>query len=527
MKRSLVILMILVFIAGIMGGCGSSNTPSTEGSSAAASTAATTAKPEELKQVTLKMFAIMDGPKNQELGDQFYKQLNEKLTEALHCTIELNYAAGNDYKNNYQLALASGEKYDIMHAASGWLDYQKYALSGAFLKLDDLIPQYAPYLAGKIDPKKWEAVKVNGAIYGVPTLKTAWVEPAFMYREDLRVKYNLPEINSYDAIGTYLQGIADHSKELGGMLPSDDYQSQVYGTSWIATTPYMGIDEISDRHYNFVIDPKNPTKVLSVIETPEYKQYMYTMKKWADAGYWPSSCLTNINWGVMSVISGKAAASFNAQLPNYAWHVPYVEGQHPDWKIGYFLYFDDPKYSSAVVRNQSSTKALMAITRSAENPERALMFIDYVQQNKDLWTLCEYGMEGVNYKLTDGKLDKTSINEDTNGFNYFPADIIGNSEFELVEIGRWARYDEYVDKLKSRTVDNILDGFVLDTTEFSTEYTALYNVMQQYGYPLQAGLVKDVDAAYKQYLDAAKGAGLDKCREGVEKQIQAFLAGKK
>jgi ABC-type sugar transport system, periplasmic component len=532
MKKSLLLILALVFLVGVLGSCGAANTPSTSESSGAATTvnaqtSSSTQSVDNLKQVKLKMFAIMDAPKNQDLSDQFYKVLNEKLTKELHCTVELNYAAGNDFKNNYELAVASGEKYDIMHAASGWLDYQKYASKGAFLPLDDMIPQYASYLQQKIPQKTWTAVKVNGKIYGIPTLKTTWCEPTFMYREDIRKKLNLPEVDSYEHIATYLQGIADHSKELGGILPSSDYQAQVYATSWIYTTPYMGVDEVSDRRYNFVLDPKDPTKVLSAIETPEYKKYMYTMKEWADKGYWTSSCLTSTDWGVMSVLDGKAAASFNEQLPPYAYHATYIKTQHPDWELGFFLYSQDSKYPNSVVRTQSSTSGLMAVAKTAENPERALMFINYLQQNPDLWKLCYYGMEGVNYKLTDGMLDKTGINEDTNGFNYFPADIIGNSEFELKEVNRWSRYDEYVQMLKDKTVDNILDGFVLDTSGFEAEYTALYNVSVEYGFPLEAGLVKDVDAAYKTYIEKAKAAGLDKVREGVEKQVQAFLASKK
>lgn len=532
MKKSLLLLLAFVFLVTAISACGSADTPKTGESSGAAaadgSQAASSGQSvDNLKQVTLRMFAIMDAPKNQDLTDKFYKELNEKLTKALHCTVELNYAAGNDFKNNYELALASGEKYDIMHAASGWLDYQKYAAKGAFLPLDDLIPQYAPYLQKKIAQKTWDAVKVNGKIYGVPSLKVTWCEPTFLYREDIRKKLSLPPVDSYEHIGTYLQGIADHSKELGGILPSSDYQAQVYATSWIYTTPYMGIDEVSDRRFNFVLNPKDPTKVYAAIETPEYKQYMSKLKEWADKGYWPSSVLTSTDWGVMNVLDGKSAASFNEQLPPYAYHATYIKQQHPDWELGFFLYSQDPKYPDSVVRTQSSTSALMAVAKTAENPERALMLIDYLQQNPDLWKFCYYGMEGINYNLTDGMLDKTKIDEDTNGFNYFPADFIGNSEFELKEVNRWDRYDEYIKMLQDKTTDNILDGFVLDTSGFAAEYTALYNVSVEYGFPIEAGLVKDVDAAYKTYIEKAKAAGLDKVREGVEKQVQAFLANKK
>ncbi len=49
-------------------------------------------------------------------------------------------------------------------------------------------------------------------------------------------------------------------------------------------------------------------------------------------------------------------------------------------------------------------------------------------------------------------------------------------------------------------------------------------MQSEYGYPLQAGLVKDVDAAYEQYVAQAKAAGLDMVREEVEKQVKEWLA---
>ena len=80
-----------------------------------------------------------------------------------------------------------------------------------------------------------------------------------------------------------------------------------------------------------------------------------------------------------------------------------------------------------------------------------------------------------------------------------------------------------MEKINNKVVPSIFEGFALDTSGFDTEYTALYNVQSEYGYPLQAGLVNDVDQAYEEYLAAAKNAGLDMVREEVEKQVNAWL----
>ncbi len=473
---------------------------------------------EELPYVELKLYAIADAPNNTDLAKQYWDELNATLKEELNCTIDYTYAAGNDYKNNYALAIASGEKYDLIQAAPGWLDYQSYAAKNAFMPLDDLLPEYAPYLWETIPQSTWDAASVNGKIYAVPGLDTGVTACTFVYREDLRKKHNLPEIDSMDAIEAYLQGIKDNEP---GMLPSDDYQCQVYGTSWIYNTPYIGIDEIHDRLFNFVYDPRNG-EVLSVIETPEYKDFMYKMKDWADRGFWSSSVLSSTNWGVMQVLSGAAAASFNEQLPGYNFHATQVEQEHGDegWELGFYMYFEGNPDS---VVSGSTTGGMAAVTATAENPERALMFLDYAQQHEELWDFLNYGMEGVNYNLTaEGNLDTSSIEEGA-AFNYFPSSFLGNANFKKRQGNEWSEYDTMMEKINNKLVPDIFEGFVLDKSSFETEYTALYNVQSEYGYPLQAGLVKDVDAAYEQYVAQAKAAGLDMVREEVEKQVREWL----
>ena len=472
----------------------------------------------DLEYVELKLYAIADAPNNTDLASQFWDELNSRLKAALNCTIDYTYAAGNDYTNNYALALASGDSYDMIQAAPGWLDYQGYALDNAFMSLDELIPEYAPYLWETIPEETWDAATVNGHIYGVPTLKTGVTVPTFVYREDLRKKYDLPEIDSMEDIETYLQCIKDNEP---GLLPVDDYQCQVYGTSWIYNTPYIGIDEIHDAMFNFVYDPRNG-EVLSVIETPEYKDYMYKMKDWADRGFWSSSVLASTNWGVMQVLNGAAAASFNEQLPNYNWHATQVEQEHgaEGWELGFYMYFEGNPDS---VLSGSTIGTMTAVTASAKNPERALMVLDYIQQNEEFWDFVTYGMEGINYTLADdGSIDTSNI-EDGASFNYFPSSLVGNENFEKHQSNYCDDYDEIMEKINNKVVPSIFEGFALDTSGFDTEYTALYNVQSEYGYPLQAGLVNDVDQAYEEYLAAAKNAGLDMVREEVEKQVNAWL----
>lgn len=469
------------------------------------------------KPVELRMFVIADAPLNQAKADEYFKVLNDYTLKTLNMTIKQVYASGNDYQNNYQLALASGEKYDLILSAN-WLGYSTHAGKGAFMPLDELLPVYAPYMWEQA-ASKWENVKVNGRIYGVPTLRGDRVETAFFYREDLRKKYELPEIKSMDDIATYLQAIKDNEPDL---LPSDDSQAMVYGNSFIPLTKYQIIDTMGGRNSNFVIDPANPRKVLNTIEVPEYKEYMYKMKEFFDKGFWPKDQLSRNDWGVFSVTNGKAAASFVGQFWNYAYLVPQTEEENPGWELNFVPYcLMNP---DSVVAESDPTGSMLSVGRNAENPERALMFIDLAHQDETLWRLLNWGIEGVHYVMTDDTRDESILADPaTDKFNYFSGALFDDPKFYRPLWNQWDGQAALQEQIEAMVRPNLLNGFVLDTSLIDIEYTALNNVRIEYGYPLNVGAVEDVDAAYEDYVRRSKEAGLDLCREEVERQLNAFF----
>jgi putative aldouronate transport system substrate-binding protein len=475
------------------------------------------------KPVTLRIFSISDAPNDPALGAQFMADLNAILKEKLNVTIEREYAAGNNYQNNYQLALASGEKFDLIHSAR-YLDFAEHAGKGAFMDLTDLIPVYAPNVWSLFSESKWNEVKVNGKILSIPRNGyDPGTQTAFMYREDLRKKYDLPEITGFETIALYLQTIKDNEPEL---LPSDDYQSQVFGTMFIPSTKYQILDSMNDMHSNFVIDPENPREVLVTSATPEYLPFVKMLKDWSDRGFWPKSVLSNMDWGVFSVMNGKAAASFNAQFPGYSWQAVQLAQDNPGWEADYFLFSDLNPEQSRVVK-PSALSEMVSITRTADNPERALMLVDLIMcQDKELNQLVRYGYEGINYNMTeDGRIDTTGITQDKL-YNYFPGGFFQNDEFKIIPANEWAKHQEYLAKVRAREIDNVLAGFVLNIEPVQAEYNAINQVRTQYGFPIQVGLVEDVDTAYQDFLKRLDDAGIEKVRAEFEAQVNAFLDAK-
>ncbi|MDE6815471.1 MAG: DUF3502 domain-containing protein, partial [Lachnospiraceae bacterium] len=100
-------------------------------------------------------------------------------------------------------------------------------------------------------------------------------------------------------------------------------------------------------------------------------------------------------------------------------------------------------------------------------------------------------------------------------------DIMIPSEARLSLNELSAKFEEIGAKTKFPNTD-IFGGFTEDNTPYSTEYSAVSNVCDQYLKPLLVGTVDDVDAAVAQFRDKLKEAGIDACREGYKEQWIAY-----
>jgi len=519
-KKALALLLSAACSATMLAGCGASTSSTAPKADSTAVSAAedTTGLPGDISErVELKLFAIANIPSNEELNKQFWDKLNSILLEKLNCTITYEYAEGYDTQGNYELALASGQPYDLMCASTGY-NYFSAANRGAYMDLTELMPVYAPELYELISEERWEQAKVNGKIYGIPNLQMQYQSNAFMYREDLRKKYGCEPVTDLATMDAYLQAIKENEPQ---MLATDDQPGFFFYMAYEGSEKYQRLD---GHNMNFVVDPDNPRKVMLGYETPEYLEYLKMAKDWADKGYWSSSVLSSQEWGVNSVINGKAAASFMETFPWYSWHPDYVKQQNPDWEIKFLEWcaLGEEPYVVAT----PATENMMAIAQNAQNPERALMVLNLIQTDEEVWRLCRYGLEGINYELTaDGKVDTTKIDPDTERFEYFPLDLIANDNFELVPVDRWAEYDEQYQVIldKARKTDP-LSGFAPDFTgSIAAQYNAVNQVRTEYAMPLLCGLTDDVDADYADLMKRLEAAGIEECRAEIERQVNAFL----
>jgi putative aldouronate transport system substrate-binding protein len=274
--------------------------------------------------------------------------------------------------------------------------------------------------------------------------------------------------------------------------------------------------------YGLGSDYGKPSTLRTYWGSADFITDMKMFKVWADKGFWSRSALSAKN-DPTSFPNGKAVVVMAGQNPNkFGKDTDIVLGAHADWKVGFIPY----AVADGVAVPAHATQNGYGIPISSKNPERALMFFQKLLLDKTYHDLTQYGILGTHYNETAegyyegiGDPSKTGFGrEGMNGWGWRnPNFMLFPKSFDVVK-KVFADMDVIANKQPDYKGINIGGGFAEDYTSYQSERAALGTVLTQYLAPLEAGLVKDVDAAVKTFMDKANAAGLEKIQAEYTKQ---------
>jgi putative aldouronate transport system substrate-binding protein len=518
-KRRSFIWLTLVLMVSLVAGCsgnnGSNNGGNNGGNTPAngeqggsnTGTEATTGI-DTSKKVELQFYMLGDAPKDLPAIEA---EINKMALEDLNTTVKFNYTSWTDWDQKYKLLLSSGQPIDLIFTAD-WTQYQSYAKKGAFLALDELLPKASPELQKFVPANMWEDVKVDGKIYTVPATYKEYVTNGFVWREDLRKKYNLPEPKDLASFEAYMEGIKKNEPDMMPISLNSDVRNNLH---YIYTELNKMVGALP---YGMGVKYESPTEVYSYWGSDEHKAELETMKRWADKGFIPKNVLNIKDTMQDPLTSGKAASIFGDNPTRFNESAMSISSTHPEWELGYSPFARTTGYATPVHPIHNG----FAIAKSSKNPERALAFYEKLVLDKRYNQLTEYGFEGKNYTVEDGYYKMVGTSQ-TNGFTREAMNgwAWRNPEFMLFDKsfdGVKAIFDE-LDKIQK---PDLFLGFAEDYTAYQGEKAALEQVEKQYLYPLQAGLVDDVEKGLETFMQKAKQAGLEKIQAEWTKQWLAY-----
>ncbi|MFF1879772.1 ABC transporter substrate-binding protein [Leifsonia sp. NPDC058230] len=421
-------------------------------------------------------------------------------------TVKLEPLDSTTYRQRMPLDLAAGTAADVFFTAPWLNDYYKNVSDGNLLALDSLLSKSAPTLKSTMSESWWNAVRVNGKVYGVINQQLFPKTWGFVAKGDLAEKYGLDasKITRYDQLGPFL---ADVKKGEPDVTP---LYSEVSGSTFFRSEIYGWDGSLETYGLAVKADDKN-LKVFNMFETDEFKETCELMRKWARAGYTattaPSGTDANSAWA-----NGKIALQFNQVNRGTPWPFDVVQKT-----------LVDPLTLSTASVNATMT----GINAASKNPQAAIEWIELLNTDKELYNLICFGIEGKHWEFIDkskgvvgfpaGVTASTSPynpNEDWAFGNQF------NAYYRTREAADAQLWKQQEGQNSSAAISTLM-GFNLDTTSLKTQIATVTAAIGQYKPQSVLGQV-DPATGVPNMVNQLKAAGIDAIQKEAQKQIDAW-----
>ncbi|MFD2334113.1 ABC transporter substrate-binding protein [Cohnella sp. GCM10020058] len=484
-------------------------TSATTATTAATETAIDTSEPVKLKLVLL-------GAKPADM-DEVYAEVNKILKKKINAELEVRFLDWNEYGEKYPLLFAANEDFDMIYTAD-WAFYNQTASKDGFLALtEDMLKKYAPNTWEKENPIGWDQAKVNGNIYMVPHDSFVVGETVALIRGDLREKYNLPEVKSQSDLANYLTTIAKNEK---GMTAFSGPGTNLSGTG----LPIF----FSDMEMRFVngsvplvydMNSEHPT-LTNYLENPKTLEKLNMFYDMAQQGVWSKDAIVSKTDWRAAFKEGKTAADMH-NVTTMAASMDSILRTHPEWKPE--LIDVNPtvhRFQSALISNG------IGIHATSKNPERALMAIDLLRYDQELFDLTNYGIKGKHWEpVGDNKYKSLPASTGYPPEGACPWGWKTPLARQLEGVAG-DKITEVYDKWKAENIiHSPFETFALDDTNIKNELAALKNVQQTYLLPIYFGLVEPAKGL-PEVMEKLKQAGMEKVRVEMQKQMDAFIEAK-
>jgi putative aldouronate transport system substrate-binding protein len=515
-KMCKVLSMFITFsiLATLVVGCGkgasepSSTSTAATATATAAETASTSSTP-ALEKVPLTIMVAGDRPKQQDL---VLENINKVTENELNIDLKVNYIPWGDYINQVKLKSAAGQEFDIF--LSFYSEIAGDISRKQCIPVNDLLDQYGKDLKEKISKALFDTLTVDGKIYGIPSVYAMTeLNRGLIIRKDLRLKYNLPEITDIATLEQFLDTIAKNEK---GMIPhlQDIGMYTVFEKSSLGHSIYSFGSDL--YRYMYINQDVRPLKVENWYKTDLYKAFREENIKAYKNGWLEKDILTNTDQGG-KFIAGKAAA-MPGDLYNIGTRDADIKKNIPTAELELAILNKDGIWQDSQPCNNFGM-----ISSTSKNPERAMMFMNWLLKNQENYDLYMLGIKGVTYNLVGDKAEVPAGTAPTDKFAPTPW-----FEMYLPYARAWTTDSQgqtdainFWNSLKPEATP--LQTFQYSKENVKAEAAAVDKVCTDMANAVSWGVLPS-QADYDKFIAALDKAGIEKIIEDTQKQVDAFVA---
>ena len=548
-KRTICLLLAMIMVLSIvLAGCSkTAETPAADETPATTEPAETTDNtetpeaPEETAEPALEQKTIqlmITGAGKQANSDKVWTAFNEQLQQYVpNTTVEFIDVSFDEYSEKFSQVLASGEGVDL--AWTGWLINKPQNIAdGNLMPLDDLLAEYGQ---GIVDTLGENVVEIHrnaadGKLYYLPSWqglcgeRRGWLvvtEIAELagdtWIEDTEAALNKWR-NNYSGIEDFQAVLDQATKYLAaakeaGKLGAGINTGRAFGWSmYNGMYSFLGVGgaEIGITYCDGTFTVKDG------VAGEHYKLYAKTMADWYKEGY--------IRSDIMSVDTSTLTTPKNGEITDTTYVFscdPYLTEADQEAAIADagmdMTYLPIEENAYLILGGDTS----YAIPYCADEPERAMMVLNAIYSQPDLYNTLIYGIEGEDYtKNADGTITTSYVGasptaDDSYGIQRW---IIGSCKNALINNGTDPNYYADLEALEETARVNPFLNFTFDRTNVEGICASILNVYYEYGPQLDNGVAGDNwEELYNNYMAARKDAGIEELVTEFQNQLNAYI----
>lgn len=460
---------------------------------------------------TIEYYMIMNGTAQQEDLETVESAINEILEEKIKVRVNMHLISDWNYDSAMGMIINSGDNWDICFTSNWTNSYKRNVAKETFMDITELLPQYAPTLYANVEEKVYDALRVNGRIYGAVNLQIMPRTPGFtvdkaVWEEYLAANpdFNPEEFDEISDIEGFLAYCKENKDGYNIISPCDNSGVMVaLGYDDIYGTTYPGAIKVSD-------DPSDGLTVVNQFAQDDYYEFFKMSVDWYKKGYISPDVLTR---------------EFD-YTKAYAWlettYKPGLDGVGTlrAGKETYSFGFADP-----IMYNSWLSCCTNAINSACKYPEKCLQFLELLNTDKELCNMFIYGIENKHYKkVAENRVEiikdsgYTMANTSWQFSNQFNAYLTDPQEDDI-----W----EETAKMNSQAIYSPLVGFNFDYSKFEIELNNCNDVYSEFMTSFIQGIYGDkLDSQYQAFLKKLDQAGANRIIAEMQRQVDAWLAEK-
>ncbi len=470
---------------------------------------------EEMAEITMCYFDVNS---NGDKANHVLEAINEITEEKYNVHVDITWWSIADYSTQLSLAASSGDLPDVIGGFP--------MVNITSMQTNGYLSDLTPYLetedaAGfmSVVGQYMDGFKFAGGVWGIPTHRIYVTSKYIIMRKDI-----------LDSIGMVeqaqnLETWAQYEEILAAV--ADAYQGETLypvgkgsgrecfanvDVQWTsideggAFSDHILTDKLGDTLHWFCAD--NDGNVIALYENEYYIDACEKAKEWYDKGWlYPDGAYSD-DHGDTVMKQGIIFSDFQSSEVG-------IESAKQT-ATGYEVVC--APVSGAMIKTSDLTTWGIGLSNSCSDPEAALRFISALYTDADLNNLITWGVEGVDYTVTDG--EATSIEG-----GYFSGDWIhGNQFLKLPAAGQGADFRDVSLAANQAAVNSPYLGFAVDLTEMSNQIAAITGVDNEYYGTITGGYY--TESLLKEMTDKMEAAGAKEYIATYQEQLTEWMNNK-